>query len=448
MKWVRKHPVLGAIAAVLVLMVAAVLIWKSSLSSANQQRIDAITARGEPTSLAALDQFYKAVPDSNNAALLWLEGAAARTPDLSDAAGKITLQRGARIDPEQLRPLVEALAANKDALALFRRAAALKESRYPIRLNQLPFTSIDHLAPLKGAALALRAQTIVAIEQTNSLLAAESMTGIFAAGSSMAHEPIMISQLVRYAIDAIGFHTLQFALSGTSFTEPELAAMQAAVSKADDPDSAARGLIGERAFFIFGLRDPRGYILAAKPTPPQGLEEIASEVFLKPLVRASGFWHRDLRFGIDALTTNIALARLPDPHRFHSISNSQAITAAAKRGRYIFTASLLPAFDKFALRDANHRAQARTALVALAIERYRLANNGKLPDQLSSLVRTYLDKIPVDPFDGKPVRFKKLPTGYVVYSIGADENDDGGAERIPNSRKGAPEDVTFIVERL
>src|SRR5687767_2110005 len=136
MKWVRKHPVLSAIAAVLVLMVAAALIWKASLSSANQERIDAITARGEPASLAALHEFYKAVPTNSNAALFWLEGAAALAPDLSDAAGKITLKRGVRIDPDELRPVIEALAANKEAFALFRRAVALKESRYPINLSQ------------------------------------------------------------------------------------------------------------------------------------------------------------------------------------------------------------------------------------------------------------------------------------------------------------------------
>jgi hypothetical protein len=447
MKWFRKHPILCSIAAVFLLIVAAALIWQSSLTSTNHQRIDAIAARGEPTSLVALDRFYKTVPESNNAAILWLDGVDALTADFSAVASKLNVKRGSRIDSEQLRPVTDALEANKDAFALFRRAAALHESRYPITFTRQPFMTLDHLAKVKAAASALRAQTVVALEHTNSALAAEGVTGIFAAGSSMAREPTIISQLVRYAIDAIGVQTLQFALNGSSFAEPELARMQAALSQADDTDSMARGLIGERAFFIFGLNDPRGYIAAPNPAPPKGIQQIATEVFLKPLVRFSGFWRRDLRFGIDALTTNIAFARLPDPQRVHSISNAQAIAAAAKRGRYFFTASLLPAFDKFALRDANHRAQARTALVALALERFRLANNGQLPDQLAALVPAYLDKIPFDPFDGQPIRFKKLPTGYVVYSVGSDQKDDGGAERVPKAPQGSPEDVTFIVER-
>jgi len=52
--------------------------------------------------------------------------------------------------------------------------------------------------------------------------------------------------------------------------------------------------------------------------------------------------------------------------------------------------------------------------------------------------------IPTDPFDGKPIRFKKLTKGYVVYSIGKDAKDNGGKE------KGDSEtdyDLTLMVER-
>jgi hypothetical protein len=34
--------------------------------------------------------------------------------------------------------------------------------------------------------------------------------------------------------------------------------------------------------------------------------------------------------------------------------------------------------------------------------------------------------LPVDPFDGKPLRSKRLPDGIVVYSVGPDGVDDGG----------------------
>jgi hypothetical protein len=71
------------------------------------------------------------------------------------------------------------------------------------------------------------------------------------------------------------------------------------------------------------------------------------------------------------------------------------------------------------------------------MERYRLAN-GVLPDSLGDLVPRFVDVVPADPYDGRPLRYQKLTKGYVVYSVGEDGNDDGGDEK---------KDITFTVER-
>ena len=89
----------------------------------------------------------------------------------------------------------------------------------------------------------------------------------------------------------------------------------------------------------------------------------------------------------------------------------------------------------------------RTARTALAVMRYRLAA-GRLPDALTDLVPIYLDTVPVDPYDGKDLRYEKLGVGFVVYSIGQDMRDDGGTENPPRRTKESPTwDVTFTVER-
>ena len=48
----------------------------------------------------------------------------------------------------------------------------------------------------------------------------------------------------------------------------------------------------------------------------------------------------------------------------------------------------------------------------------------------------------VDPFDGKPLRTKKTPTGAIVYSVGPDLKDDGG---VPETTS-ANGDVGFGLE--
>jgi len=63
-------------------------------------------------------------------------------------------------------------------------------------------------------------------------------------------------------------------------------------------------------------------------------------------------------------------------------------------------------------------------------------------------VPAYLEAVPKDPFDDKELRYKKLETGFVVYSIGEDGNDDGGKERPRKKpRPSGPVDVTFIIQR-
>ena len=55
----------------------------------------------------------------------------------------------------------------------------------------------------------------------------------------------------------------------------------------------------------------------------------------------------------------------------------------------------------------------------VAIERYRIANNGALPRNLQELVPKYLAEIPIDAAKGEPLVFESLPGGYQVSSPAA-----------------------------
>lgn len=68
----------------------------------------------------------------------------------------------------------------------------------------------------------------------------------------------------------------------------------------------------------------------------------------------------------------------------------------------------------------------RTSIAALAVERFRRANAGQAPRSLEELVPAYLAAVPMDPFDGKPLKYKLDAGGYVIYSVDRDRADDGG----------------------
>ena len=37
-----------------------------------------------------------------------------------------------------------------------------------------------------------------------------------------------------------------------------------------------------------------------------------------------------------------------------------------------------------------------------------------------------VDELTVDPYDGRPLRMKKTPAGWTIYSVGKNRKDDGG----------------------
>ena len=107
---------------------------------------------------------------------------------------------------------------------------------------------------------------------------------------------------------------------------------------------------------------------------------------------------------------------------------------------------VMPNWSRAMRAAAETKARLVALKIALAIERFRLANSNALPATLDALVPNYCPASPRDPFDDQPLRYKKLPRGYVVYSIGADGVDNGGAERT-NRKNMSDYDLTITVER-
>lgn len=59
----------------------------------------------------------------------------------------------------------------------------------------------------------------------------------------------------------------------------------------------------------------------------------------------------------------------------------------------------------------------------VALKCYQI-DNRRLPDSLEKLAPEYIDEIPRDPFDGKPLRYSKEKR--IIYSVGDDLKDSGG----------------------
>jgi hypothetical protein len=103
--------------------------------------------------------------------------------------------------------------------------------------------------------------------------------------------------------------------------------------------------------------------------------------------------------------------------------------------RYPLAEASVDICDQLLDRVTETHALQRVTMTALALRLYR-KENGRYPENLRQLVPKYLPSVPIDPYDGKPIRYRKLQKGFKVWSVGGNRKDDGGVKVRDWWRKG------------
>jgi hypothetical protein len=255
--------------------------------------------------------------------------------------------------------------------------------------------------------------------------------------------PLLIHRLVHIATRAQAYKNIEWALNRIQLTEEQLRRLSAWIEEADIDKGYRRALVGEQCL---GLNTFRGHV--REISGELGSKGGLSIVFLA-FWRITGLNDRDATEYIDIMQELMDAMELSANERLLAFDSIQNDFHSGKRGGFL-TRMLMPAFGRIMQIETRHLAHLRSTQTALAVERYRLTE-GRLPQSLDNLVPAYMEFVPTDPFDGQNLKYRALETGFVVYSVGEDLTDEGGAERNSKKRdkrgKPLPWDVTFIVER-
>jgi len=448
----RRLKVSHILIILLVVIIAGFVVFRLRLKSKLRAKLDAISAAGYPVTYAELDDWY-AIPESaENAADYIIEAFShyhnleeGEEFELTPVVGSAELP--ARTEPltEETKALVtEYLADNEQTLELLHKGAAIEHSRYPIDLSKGFETLIPYLSDIRRGAKLLQLKAALHADSAEPELAARSITLTFGLARSLSREPILVSQLVRIACQGLAVSALEHIVNRTEFTGEQLVELSRTLANAEDHSTMFRAFAGERCVGVSIFKTPAAQIF-------QVLDEMGKRpprlgVLGTALYKFTGLADMDAITYLDLMEDYIETTQLPTHQRRSAVG-----AIGAKIGTipkiHILLRTFMPSFSRVATIDIRAIAQLRTARAALAIERYRLAT-GNLPGTLADLLPTYFDAVPKDPFDDKDLRYKKLETGFVVYSIGEDGNDDGGKERPrKRPRPSAPADVTFIIQR-
>jgi len=295
---------------------------------------------------------------------------------------------------------------------------------------------------LRAGTRLLRLETLSHCESQEPDKALESIRANFAL-AKLIGAPLLIHRLIHNSVQSRTYKSIERILNRMQLTDEQLLSLSAWIKESRSNEGYIESLVGERCIGLCAFRGPVG-----QTTDQMGSGGKAPILIL-------GFWkmlglhYRDALGYIGLMQENIDAMELPSDERLLVFDSIQEDVHSGKRGG-LLTRLLWPALARMLQFDTRCTAEALAAQTALAIERHRLAE-GYLPESLENLVPTYMEAVPKDPFDGWRLRYFTRENGFVVYSVGDDLTDNGGAERDSQKRdrrgKPLPWDITFIMER-
>ncbi|GBC98642.1 hypothetical protein HRbin17_01156 [bacterium HR17] len=347
----------------------------------------------------------------------------------------------------------KALQALRPALQTLRHAVTYPHMRMTDWNVENPTAVMfPHLAPFREFARLLVAEGLWRKRQGDMDGAMEScLTGLRLV-RRLGDEPSMIGFLVQGAIFAITVSALQRILADED-PSPNAYRMVIAELQAWDIDrNFVRALQAERVFVIAtcewlqerASRRELNALTDPSTTPPLQLN-LAVWLQSKPDLIA----RNELRM-LQHYEALIALARKGEPYDWQALKRledrwQQEVDRPA-RGVELGSVALIwnenavaqmlmPPLSRLFQRATTYHALQRIGMTAMALRLYR-HGHGRYPETLQALVPQYLPAVPTDPFDGKPLRYRRSAKGFKVWSVGEDMKDDGGVEGKPRWVRG------------
>jgi competence protein ComGC len=339
-----------------------------------------------------------------------------------EANQKVLHYRNSHLNAEQTQLLRTALGAlDSTTVAEARKLKDLPNGRFPIQAVENPFTmTMDYIQHTRSVMHLLSHDAMMRGQDKDYDGAIESCQAILNAARSIRENPALIGQLVRIAGRAIAIEAIERALGQGEASEETHKKLQELLEAEAAEDGLHQAMRGERAGcqqMYESLRS--GKVTFAKimgvpnPGPVERVEAMFPGLFM-------GGYPDFLRM----MNEQVKYAKLKDAERdeaFHKFDEK------LRSGRInLMVGLMMPASGKVAEASQRSQAMLRTAVVAVAAERYRLKHD-QWPAGMKELIHEGLIKEEyTDPYDGKPLRWKRTATGLIVYSIGKDKIDNGG----------------------
>ena len=326
-----------------------------------------------------------------------------------------------------------ALSKYDSEIAELREAAKLPESRFPTDygIEDPAEILLPHLASIKQASQVLQLRALAELQNHQSDKALADVKLMLRLVDSVRTEPFIITHLVRIVVFEFALQPVYEGLANHQWSDAQLAELDSELVKLDflaDFNSSVGGEGAAQVKIVAFLEHHPGQLQGFMSDAGNGGQ--GSSFTLLYFAPAGWFYQND-----------VALVQLNHAWKEAVNDGQQTISPKAVKlaqnkvtralrhpGPYsILTAMLAPQLNGYAQRAAFAQNAANMARIAIALERYYLSNGG-FPTSLDALSPHFIEQLPHDVINGDPLHYRPTQDGqFVLYSVGWNERDDGGA---------------------
>lgn len=427
----------GAVVGVLVIVYGVALV-RSSLRLRAAYAV--LEQDGRP--MVAADLIPPEVPDAQNAAPLYEKAAAllkkeavTRKKTLLEHSASVAFSfMAATVEPEKLAEVKEVMAreAVVSALAIVEEALERLACRFDydyengLSTDVFPSRDLRLLARLWAARACLEAEPNQASHAWNRIQAQ------FRLADALRRQPTAMDQISRLGIIADLCHTVRKLYEIAPPSEADYRRIETLLADHADIEPLVHAMDAQRLFigeWLFTL--PQGQLYEALRRDDQSLlGHGGPEVFARLVFRVIAFRPRfvaDHATYLQAMRSAVHI--LESPYAPPEGALHQEYRDLARRS--LLTQGLTPRVDFVKRFYCGMVAKVHMTRAGLALLQYKKAH-GTFPESLNALGLEDL----IDPYVDKPLHYRTEDAGFVVYSVGEDQKDNGGTPKPPRDTSG------------
>ena len=341
------------------------------------------------------------------------------------------------------------LAKNEHVFRLLKQAEAMPRCVFPMHRAEIAMMALlPQCAYYQQFARALQARAVLHFAEGKHAEAIEDCLLAIRLGRRLHGGYCLIEHLVALAVEHLGTRTLDRIVASGKLTDAALASLAKHLNALPPAGGDyARAMRYERWASLRTVDD---------------IEKYGPEKVVGPMADITG----KNRFPQDPLERlqwrvrySAAAARknLNEVFDFIDAGAKKSVREALKPENNLhdffmkhldrwdpLTRILMPAYPAAGVHTAKSQAEFDALRLRIALERHKLARK-KYPDKLDALTPKYLAKVPIDPFSGKPYRYRlDRGKGFLIWSIGEDLKDNNGESDAANPWKGP--DYTYTAK--